>query len=478
MPASVFNAMVVATESLSSDIQTRASYNSPWLNIIPKARYKNNSGLTQTKFDIENTEPTSDEESWGSITLANGSNTGACGPTYNSVDVGVTSQTYSPEEIGLKGPLLCSDDFTYDFEPDQFMSKYVNELAKRARRTWEKRYENLQMKLGHKVIVGGSSLDVTETTSEITATTFSTAPASQLTMDYLDQGAIRLIENGATDPDSQGYITWGESGPEFPLIIGLDALHQLKRNGSDFRADQRDGNASSLFERIGATSILRNWRLVPTLRPPRFIHGTFTNAGTVELTNSSTTITFASSADTAKAFAGLAISGSGIPASTTIVSVDRSNDTAVISAAATSGTDLTAGNATFGTANQLTRVPTYENQSASQGTKSVISPAYQSLTSAPLEAAVCANPTVYTSELVIPANSAGGLQFGPENWMGEWKFVIGGSKLRTEGGDLFDPTDRYGQHFARFAHAARPEYAEHGMTFVYLRDTTPTANVS
>ena len=155
----VFGAFAIATENLADEVYRNASYRSVWLNAIPRGTFETGAGTTKTTFAIENSEPTDDTETWAAITNSDvvggsGAASGSCASTYTDVEVGYTSRTYNPEEFALRGPILCKDDLIYDHNVDTFLRAYVEEMTKRAQRSWERRYENLYMKFASKVPAG------------------------------------------------------------------------------------------------------------------------------------------------------------------------------------------------------------------------------------------------------------------------------------------------------------------------------------
>jgi len=94
--ANAFDAMKVATESLSQSVHRQATAQSLWLSAIPRGSYNKNSGLTQTTFTVENSMPTDDTETWSAVALSSGNadNYGACANSYTDVEVGFTETTY------------------------------------------------------------------------------------------------------------------------------------------------------------------------------------------------------------------------------------------------------------------------------------------------------------------------------------------------------------------------------------------------
>ena len=288
--SNVFDAFAIATENLADEVYRNASYRSVWLNAIPRGTFETGSGTVKTTFAIENSEPAADAETWTQIVnndVIGGSTGGAggsCASSFNDVEVGYTSRTYNPEEFALQGPILCKDDLIYDHNVDTFLRAYIEEMTKRAQRSWEKRYEELYMKFASKLSVGNGAT-IVDTESVITDVAFNSdggVSTSTLTQQLLDQVAVELIDRGATNPDSNGFITYGEDGPVFPLLIGLEASQQIALNNADLRQDFRDaesgkGATAELMSRMGATRMIKNFRHVPNLRPPRFTYNTSTH---------------------------------------------------------------------------------------------------------------------------------------------------------------------------------------------------------
>lgn len=296
--STVFDAFAIATENLSEEVYRNASYRSVWLNAIPRGTFETGAGVTKTTFTIENSEPTNDEETWTTVTASGvgggvgGGAGGSCASTFNDVEVGYSTRSYSPETFALQGPIICKDDLIYDHNVDVFLRAYIEEMTKRAQRSWEKRYETLYTKFASKVAVGNTN-SIIDTENDITALTTLGDATSTLTQQYLDQIAVELIDRGATNPDSNGYITFGEDGPVFPLLIGLEASQQIALNNSELRNDFRhaqsgEGATAELMSRLGATRSIKNFRHVPNLRPPRYTYdsssGQYTRVATYLMT--------------------------------------------------------------------------------------------------------------------------------------------------------------------------------------------------
>lgn len=276
MACDPFDAMKVATESLSNDIMTRSSPDSLWMNVIPRGKYPQGTGVTQTVFTIENSEPTSDNETWTDITLTNGEITvggsgNGCDISYTQADVGFTEQTYSPRQFGLQGPVICKDSLTFQHNADQFLNKYEVELTKRASRSWEFEMRRTYMVFSEKWVDG--QLSAAANTAIATAD----IPTSELTQDMLDEVGAYMNEQGAFKSDQSGYSVLSEEGPLYVLYIGQRASARLLKNNEDRRLDARAVMAAEgakgpmdLFKRLGASRAIGSFRHVITTIPPRF----------------------------------------------------------------------------------------------------------------------------------------------------------------------------------------------------------------
>jgi hypothetical protein len=267
MACDPFDAMKVATESFDEDLLRRASPTSLWLNAIPRGKYPQGVGINQTTFIIANSEPTSDNEEWTDITLNTDTNQiePGCDITYEQVEVGFIEQNYGPRQFGLKGPVICKDNLTFQHNAVQFLLAYEQEMAKRSKRSWEFEMRRTYMDFSQKIIDGNL---VDEGSSPVHSLT--TVPTSELTQDILDVVAGMLIDSDANQPDETGYVTLSEEGPLFTLYIGVDASQKILRNDPERRIDARYAIPSELFKRLGATRVIGNFRHAITTIPPRF----------------------------------------------------------------------------------------------------------------------------------------------------------------------------------------------------------------
>ena len=401
MACTAFDAMAVLSKNLANDVHRAATHNSLWLNAVPRATYATNTGLTQQTFNIENSQPLDDTETWSAITLSDSSssgNIGACAdPTWTDATLGYTAKEYNPSRFALRGPVLCSTDLIFQHAPDAFLSAYVDELGKRSKKSWENQLINKYMEIAHKAIVTGTGATAGITTDAAGSVLESTALAAttvNLEQAHLDTIAIELIENGATEGDSNGFITLEAEGPVFPLVCSMEASNQLAKNNSDLRADLRYGEPNQLLKRLGASRVLGSFRHVPQITMPRFAH-------------------------------------------------DGTNYTRVHQYVAKTGSDA-----------------------ATKGTGYELNPSWKT---ADYEAAIILNPSVMRTEVVPPVSSAGGVNFDPVSYNGDWQWVLGGNNICDNASAGADPLKKLGRHYAEYMAAFAPVRPEDGMTVIFKR---------
>lgn len=285
-----FDALRLATESLGPDLYSEASYRSIALNLIPREEYPAGTGLTQSVFTIARSEPTTDTPAFSAIALTSGEDyTGSCGTTYSDVPVGLDENTYSPEQFGWQGPVVCQDDLIYNFKSASFWQKYIPAMAKNTEQTIANRLFAIYDHYVPKSVANEDFNTVDGGTGAPPQAPVLTLDQSlcDLSQEMLDTVAAELNEEGASQPDSSGWINLGEDGPIYPLYIGQQESQRLQLVNSELRADYRNaymgaGESNPLLKRIGATRVIRSFRHVINLFPPRYTYsaGAYTRVPT------------------------------------------------------------------------------------------------------------------------------------------------------------------------------------------------------
>lgn len=291
-------------EDLGPMLYVRASWRDAWLNLVMRETWPMGAGVVRSAFTIGRSEPATDEEAWQTIATTSGdSYTGSCGVTYVQTYVGYKEVTYKPESFGLVGPLVCQDDLTLHWNSLDFWEKYFQALEKRNVKSIVNRLANIYMNYVPKAAANpdfhyvDGTIDTQPPGQHVDLSGIS-VPQCGLIQDYLDTTAIELMQEGATDPNSNGWITMGPDGPIFPLMIGVDASNKILQNNAELRADYRFAfdslaEANPVIKRLGASLVIKNFRHMITLFPPRWklVGGVLTRVPTWIMSTSSTNAT-------------------------------------------------------------------------------------------------------------------------------------------------------------------------------------------
>lgn len=267
-----FDGLRVATEHLGDEIHHTPSPKTFFYNFVERGEFPKNKGVNMTTFSAGRVEPTDEAAGWSDVSLsANIVTGGACDSTYLGVDVGFDEATYKPRKLNLAGPTICREKLTYSHNPMAFIQgEYVPSLARYVKRKIDLELRNQAIMLGNKLVIRPGGFD-----SLFTGTTLPTiAPSSQLTLDWLDDVAMYMTRDGAANAE-QEYVELGPDGPIFPIIMGPEMTRRLATNvpatRSDYQyADMGKGPQAELMKAMGATRVLRNFRIIPEMFPPRY----------------------------------------------------------------------------------------------------------------------------------------------------------------------------------------------------------------
>lgn len=259
-----------ATESLDQRVRRsprlgRAMF---WRNLIPMGTYMKNVGLTRSTFTVKTSEPQDNQSLWQAITLSNGQPSPGCSRTYEDVGVNFFERTYSPRERAFQGPVICKKNLTFQHNPGAFLSAYVDEMGKFIARVWEM---TLRRDYASFVPVYVDGVKYSGPNA------LATAPRAYqgLSQQSLNVMAAGQINVGAGSEEN-GYTTFGNGGPVFPLEIDMvDSETVLTSNAtiredSRFASEGKDGQGNfALWKGIGADRVIGNFRHVPTPIPLR-----------------------------------------------------------------------------------------------------------------------------------------------------------------------------------------------------------------
>lgn len=461
-------------EDLGPQLYERASHRSMEIAMTPRDEYPEGVGLSRSVFTVQRSEPNNDEEAWPLMTTINPSGpdgaaqpgtAGACTNTWNPVYVGQLERQYGPETFSLVGPTVCQDELVIHWKSRDFWEKFFAAMEKRNVRSLENRLRNISMNfVPHAGVVtpfvfgddiSFNAVGLSKSTSVIVPPDqvyLGDLPApvlsggvitnyGELTQEVLDRTAAELIVEGATDPDSNGWITMGPSGPVWPLEIGLDASIRILQNNAEFRADLRFGydafaEANPLLKRVGASQVIKNFRHVVYPFVPRWdwvTKGTDgQNIGPNHLYTEPT-------------------SGHIFGAGTNAINTPYGNP-----------------------AGCWVRRPVFKNYSTAKYVTKGFSPEVNpDWTNAYFEGTRVLSPWVYREEPLRPIGAMGSMSWRAQNYLGDWRFITGieafagidGCVIPTGG----DPMHKQGRHFGEYKHASKPVFPRYGRLIVYAR---------
>lgn len=456
-----FDILRSKSEDLGETLYVRASWKEPWMSIIPRDTYPKGAGYVRSSFQVGRSEPSTDEETWNAVqSLADNASAGACAQSYNQTYTGFHEDTYKPESFDLTGPLVCQDDLTMYWKSTEFWEKYFQALEKRNRKSVINRLGNVYRNYVPKASANGSFSYIAGNIATQPASStvdlsglIASLPDSELTQEMLDGTAVELMEEGADEPNSNGWITQGPDGPQFPLLIGSFMSQRILQNNSEFRSDlnqsfQGWGDANPVIKRIGASRVIKNYRHVVNRFPARW-----------RLMSDGETINFSSR---------------GPDRNTNVLT------TATLAVVGAVGTvTLSGGAGTFtvpaASSKAFVRIPTFamstNSTDATKGQVAVVNGCWRDPAGAPYESVEVLNPWVMTEEVLSPVNSAPGMKLKAQNYFGEWQFVTGNDSLLgfASCAGVTDPLHKFGRHFANYRHALKPIFVNYGRMILFLR---------
>jgi len=423
--AVTFDTLRAKTEDLGPALYLRGSWQDPWLSMIPKEEYPEGAGYVRSSFQISRSEPSSEEETWNAIApIDTGSHKdGACAITYNQAYVGLHEDTYKPENFGLVGPLICQDDLPMYWRSKDFWQKYFMQLEIRNKKSVINRLGNVYRQYVWKASANSSftfsagDIATQPAPSSVDMTVFEDSlPTSELTQEMLNDTALQLMQAGATNPNSNGWITLGE-GPIFTLYIGSWMSNRILLNNSELRADynasfQSFKQANPVIQRLGGSRVIGNFRHLINLFPARWTNCTMTDGR---------------------------------------VNTGTSSDS-----------------------NPLLRVPIWLTATGGTGNKGAnvtLNPDWNDPSLANFESCEVMSPWVFTEEPLKPINTAPGMKWMAQNYFGEWDFVTGNDALLgfDDCTGITDPKHKRGRHFAEYRHANHPLFPDYGRMILFKR---------
>lgn len=270
-------AFATATQSLGDRINRYPNMDRPmfWKNFVRSGTFKKNTGVQQTTFTMAPSYPTDDPDEWTEVTLddASGQPTPACDTNYVDATLDMYERLYNPDQMRVRGPVLCREQFTYQHNIDAFLDGYVRELTRFTGYKLEFKLRSDYMNfVPWYSYTGGELVKYDGPGAQANVG----LPTSLPTLEMMQIVSTDLINTGVGTDDS-GYIMEGEAGKIFPVYIDMNQSENILKNNSTIREDARfasmgmDGKGNfSIWKALGATRVISNSRFVPTNIAPRF----------------------------------------------------------------------------------------------------------------------------------------------------------------------------------------------------------------
>ena len=401
--------------------------------------------------------------------MGGGNVNGACNVTFNQVYVGELEKTYKPEGFGLMGPVICQDEFTMKWQSEKFWADYFEAMEKRNVLSWTNRMQVVYYQYCYKgaanssmTWAAGKWATVQPPPQFTDMSDFNVGgtlgqPQGYLLQEYLDYAAVVLNQEGAPDGDVNDWINLSESGPVYPLYIGQEASNKILLDNPELRSDFNASfmglkEMNPVLMRMGATRVIKNFRHIIDLFPPRYAYvpyGTTINlCSTGSNSTTGVTATYNNTVGQGASIAGLGPT----PVLNTDVWVripDHTNSQASI--------DVTLGYASVVNGCWMDSTVTVTGGS--------------SVNVMQMETCAVLNPLVLTEHVLLPVNSMPGMTLHPQNYMGEWRFVTGNDAFIGINGcaGITDPLHKQGRHFGEYRHAMEPVHPIFGRVIGYRR---------
>ena len=469
-PPSDFDVLRARTEYLGPQLHARAVWKNIWLNLIPREEWPRGAGYVMSGFEIGRQYPDSPEMPWQTIAAPSSpSNTGgACDINYQQAYAGQLEKTFKPAVVGMVGPTVCQDDLTHKWESPRFWSEYFESMEK-----WAvmmainrlgavyKHYSSKSSCNSNYTTVSGKWATSQPPPNNVDMSDFLVGgalgvPTSDLTQQFLDATFLDLCYESATEGDTNGWINMSDSGPIFPILIGLDASRNIARNNPELRADTNSAwmglkEMDPTLMRLGASKVYGNFRHVPNMFPDRYAYVPYGTTINITSTgaNSSTGVTntfYNSTAQTTNpTWTPTPVAGTDV----IVIIPPFCRSTA-------------SGDVTMGQVSVVNGCWKDSNVTVVGGSSTGV---------LQFETAIVLNPLVMTEHVVLPTNSMPGMDLHAQNYMGQWKFVTGNDAFIGIAGctGVSDPLHKKGRHFGEYRAAWEPVHPQYGRVIGFIR---------
>lgn len=258
---------IVVRESgryLADEIFSRVFGQALWPTIFPRGEFPKGLGEVISVLTYERSAPQSPDTGWESVTVADGTEGGACLQPAIPMEVGSTTRNFNLKRKILEGPDFCAEELRSPFEVMQQLERITDALAGQIKLEWDDRdkHEYFRM-VKYKAIVDACPPNNTESSTQ--ATTYPAAcPTSILTNGFLNHYYLRLTRDGAAGmgmDNGKAVLT---------LICSAETSDDIIFRNPEIRQDLRWAEPDQLLKKLGVSRNYRNFFHLIDIYPRRF----------------------------------------------------------------------------------------------------------------------------------------------------------------------------------------------------------------
>lgn len=249
---------------LVKDIAAMGRISSPWIGLMKKGPWPDESGDEVTRVIFERSGST------GGGWVAVDQTVNQCAPTRATIAPAVTERSASLERFYIESDPLCVTNVRSMYKFEQQVSETKSNMSDEIRDIWIAQNRNkYRAALTHHLIA--TSAFSSATTNATYANTRATSP---LTQKMLDEIRFTLMRNNAGKNNAYSMM---DGAPIFTVIMSPEQQQWLFQGNERINKDLRFAEPSSLLKPYGVERSYAGWFHVIDMQAPRynFENGTY-----------------------------------------------------------------------------------------------------------------------------------------------------------------------------------------------------------
>lgn len=268
MSCSLVNAYL-ARESgrLTGDIARRGRVSSPWVAVLEKDFFPDETGFTVTRVVYQRTIPTVGEGAgWTTVAASTSDATAAnCRPTAAVLNSRYKTETAQLAEYVLDSDPICITDARTGYRFRDQVREIKRNFEKNVIDLWENRHRDQYVATipeENKLVFAGGAL-VPGTGGDFD----NVAPDSQIHQDALDYVRWKLVHDGGGEEGAYGQI---DGQPVFTVFMSSEQQRALIKGNEDIRQDYRWADPKELLKPFGVKRVYGGFYHVIDDKAPRW----------------------------------------------------------------------------------------------------------------------------------------------------------------------------------------------------------------